>query len=368
MIVKIGTIIKKLRTENNVTQETLATAIGVTPQAISRWEAEGCYPDIELLPAIADFFSVSTDELLGYKMSERETRLAEIKKEMSKLAEIGTIEERINFARLALSKYPSDCEIKDNLAACLYCMYADTKNEALLPEAENLCLYVLENCKDDDIRYDAITTLISIYSNTKRTDKVHEMLNLLTPMKYCREFVKSWGIGDSNTEIYAQDEIDKLTDCLGTAITNLVLNDELPNDPSTWDKKIEMLEISNKLYFMIYGDNLMFNHCRIAFNYWIISTYKMAQGKIEETLLALKNMCHHAVEYDKSYIQDHGKHYTSIFVDKLIYPEPSKDFHELKEHSQSWHMLEKIQNKRYDAIRNDIRFIKIEESLKEYEK
>lgn len=56
MIIKIGAIIKKLRIENNVTQDALATAIGVTPQAISRWEAEGGYPDIELLPAIADFF------------------------------------------------------------------------------------------------------------------------------------------------------------------------------------------------------------------------------------------------------------------------------------------------------------------------
>ena len=366
MTIKIGIVIKKLRTENNVTQEALATAIGVTPQAISRWEAEGGYPDIELLPAIADFFSVSTDELLGYKMSEREKRLAEIKAEMSRLAEIGTIEERINFARIALSKYPSDCEIKENLAVCLYCMYVDTKNEALLPEAESLALYVLENCKDEDIRYDAITTLISIYSDTKRIDKVHEMLNLLTPMKYCREFAKSSGIGDGNNEIYKQDEIDKLTDCLGTGIANLALDDELPNDSSTWDKKIEMLEISNKLYFLIYGDNLMFYHCRIAFNYWIISTYQMAQGKTEETLSSLENMCYHAVEYDKSYIKNHGEHYTSILVDKLVYPEPSKDFHELKEHSQCWYMLDRIQSKRYDPIHNDKRFEEIQKTLKEY--
>ncbi len=366
MTIKIGAIIKKLRTENNVTQDLLANAIGVTPQAISRWEAEGGYPDIELLPAIADFFSVSTDELLGYKMSERETRLAEIKEEMKRLDEVGTIEERINFARVALSKFPSDCEIKANLAACLYNMYADTKNEALLPEAEGLALYVAENCKDEDIRYDAINTLIFIYSKTKKTDKVYEMLNLLTPMKYCREFAKSSGIGDGKTEFYIQDEIDKLTDSLGTAITNLALNDELPNDSSTWDKKIEMFETANKLYFMIYGDNLMFYHDRIAFNYWIISTYKISQGKIEDTLLALESMCYHAVEHDKSYMKDHGKYFTSIFVDKLIYPEPDKDFHELKEHSQSFYMLDKIQNKRYDAIRNDARFIKIEKALSEY--
>ena len=366
MTIKIGAIIKKLRTENNVTQDALATAIGVTPQAISRWEAEGGYPDIELLPAIADFFSVSTDELLGYKMSEREKRLAEIKTEIYRLAEIGTIEERINFARVALSKYPSDCEIKENLAVCLYHLYVDTKEQDLLAESENLAIYVVENCKDEDIRYDAITTLINIYSATKNTAKALEMVNMLTPLKYCREFAKSYGIGDGNNEIYKQDEIDKLTDCLGMAITNLVLDDELPNDASTWDKKIEMLEISTKLYFMIYGDNLMFNHCRVAFNYRIISTYQMAQGKIDETLSSLENMCKHAVAYDKSYLNDHGKNYTSILVNKIVYPEPSKDFHELTEHSQCWYALDRLQNKRYDPIRNDKRFVEIEIKLKEY--
>ena len=40
MNIKIGAIIKKLRAENYITQDTLATAIGVTPQAISRWESE----------------------------------------------------------------------------------------------------------------------------------------------------------------------------------------------------------------------------------------------------------------------------------------------------------------------------------------
>lgn len=40
MTVKIGAIIKRLRTENNITQDSLANALGVTPQAISRWESE----------------------------------------------------------------------------------------------------------------------------------------------------------------------------------------------------------------------------------------------------------------------------------------------------------------------------------------
>lgn len=366
MTIKIGAIIKNLRTENSVTQESLATAIGVTPQAISRWEAEGGYPDIELLPAIADFFSVSTDELLGYKMSERERSLTEIKKQMSRLEETGSIKERIEFARLALSKYPSDCEIKENLSACLYCLYDNTKQKSFLKEAESLALYVVENCKDENIRYDAINTLISIYSAIKNTEKALEMVNLLAPMKYCREFAKSCGIGDGKNEIYKQEGIDKLTDCLGVAIRNLVLDDELPNDPSTWDKKIQILKTSNELYFMIYGENLMFYHCRVAFNYWIISTYQVAQGKIEDSISSLEKMCDHAVAYDLSYQNDRGKYFTSLLVDKIAYAEPNKDFHELTEHSQCWYMLDRLQNKRYDPIRNEKRFIEIEKVLKEY--
>lgn len=67
MNIEIGKKIKALRTERLVTQEQLAVFLGVTPQAISRWESEYAYPDIELLPSIADFFSVTTDELLGVK-------------------------------------------------------------------------------------------------------------------------------------------------------------------------------------------------------------------------------------------------------------------------------------------------------------
>lgn len=123
MNIRIGAIIKKLRAENNITQDALATAIGVTPQAISRWESEGGYPDIELLPALADFFSVSVDELIGYRLSEREEELAAIKREMYRLSEVGSIEERVTYARNAFTQYPNDYEIRDHLAVCLYFLW-----------------------------------------------------------------------------------------------------------------------------------------------------------------------------------------------------------------------------------------------------
>lgn len=59
----IGKQIKRLRTEKKVTQEELADYLGVSYQAVSKWENEVTMPDITLLPQIAIFFGVKIDEL-----------------------------------------------------------------------------------------------------------------------------------------------------------------------------------------------------------------------------------------------------------------------------------------------------------------
>lgn len=66
----IGAEISTLRKSKGITQEKLAESVGVTAQAVSRWESGG-YPDVELLPEIADFFGVSIDALFGRKSAEK---------------------------------------------------------------------------------------------------------------------------------------------------------------------------------------------------------------------------------------------------------------------------------------------------------
>ena len=61
---KIGSNIAALRKEKGITQEELANALGVSAQAVSKWENNSSCPDVSLLTDIADFFSVSVDELL----------------------------------------------------------------------------------------------------------------------------------------------------------------------------------------------------------------------------------------------------------------------------------------------------------------
>ena len=61
----LGSRIAELRRKKNMTQEDLANALGVTPQAVSKWENDLSCPDITLLPQLARLFDVTTDELLG---------------------------------------------------------------------------------------------------------------------------------------------------------------------------------------------------------------------------------------------------------------------------------------------------------------
>ncbi len=64
--IKINEQIAFLRKQKGLTQEELAGALGVTNQAVSKWESAQCCPDIQLLPLIADYFGVSIDELMGH--------------------------------------------------------------------------------------------------------------------------------------------------------------------------------------------------------------------------------------------------------------------------------------------------------------
>ena len=61
----IGKNILEQRRKKNVTQEELAAELGVTAAAVSKWENGYTLPDIMMLCALADFFGVTTDELLG---------------------------------------------------------------------------------------------------------------------------------------------------------------------------------------------------------------------------------------------------------------------------------------------------------------
>lgn len=66
MTVSMGRRIAQCRKAKGMTQDQLAERLGVTKQAVSKWENEQCYPDITIIPELAEIFSCSIDSLFGH--------------------------------------------------------------------------------------------------------------------------------------------------------------------------------------------------------------------------------------------------------------------------------------------------------------
>lgn len=81
----IGNRISKHRREKGMTQEELAEKLGVSSQAVSKWENDQSCPDISLLPTLCRIFGISTDELLTGRNDEVRMIPAEQRKSLDEL-------------------------------------------------------------------------------------------------------------------------------------------------------------------------------------------------------------------------------------------------------------------------------------------
>ena len=72
---KIGEKIKEKRRDRDLTQEELATMLGVTKAAVSKWENAESFPDITMLPQIAQLFHITMDELFDYTLEYKPAKI-----------------------------------------------------------------------------------------------------------------------------------------------------------------------------------------------------------------------------------------------------------------------------------------------------
>ena len=63
--------IKSFRRERRLTQEQFATSLGLSPQAISKWEREECYPDITFLPILAETLGCTVNDFFAWKYNKK---------------------------------------------------------------------------------------------------------------------------------------------------------------------------------------------------------------------------------------------------------------------------------------------------------
>ncbi len=194
-MIELGERIKALRLRDGRTQDALACELGVTAQAVARWEKGICFPDIGLIPSIANYFGVSIDELFGYD-NERAKKVDALYEKITEMNRRNNgadvcLDACIALAREALIEFPGNEKLRAALASVLYnagyvrrgeyhkdgpdgySVY-DVERHKTYPEwQEAIKLYekLIPELSGGELRQQAVIELAQLYTNTGEHEK-----------------------------------------------------------------------------------------------------------------------------------------------------------------------------------------------------
>lgn len=177
-MIKLGEKIKSLRKQKNISQEVFANYLGVSFQAVSKWENGNTMPDVTMIPAIASFFGVSTDELFQFNLFEIEKQVEEICDEAYKYRFTDPGESE-SILRDGLRRFPGNDIILNNL---LYTLdYSERADEVI-----SLCKTLIESTKDDSVKYDACRILAECYRENGEAALVKPTLEIIPEIYFTK--------------------------------------------------------------------------------------------------------------------------------------------------------------------------------------
>lgn len=303
-MMKIGEKIKHLRRERELTQEILAEFLGVTAQSVSKWErGENC-PDISMLPAIAAFFGITTDELLDVNSEERKSK---IKAYIDEYNDLRMKNSPYVFSRIskAVREFPGDYDLLVRYLEIL--IYeksgADSDSEKIIDEVESIYDRILRFCTDDQIRIQA-KRLVCMYYNTlghttgnekyvvKKMAIADEMPNMINSKEYIRTVIN---LPEDEHFSACRNALGcELLLMLGT-VNNLIHY----NNKFSAEYKIQAIEKAIGVLKLIYEDG----NYGVCYRSYVFMLGELAKiyyeiGNREKTLKYLKNCAEEARRHD----------------------------------------------------------------------
>ncbi len=342
----IGSTIKKLRREQEMTQEQLAECLGITANAVSQWECDRTAPDISQLPILARILQVTTDRLLGIDFSKDEQEIQRISEESFACYRTGQFTKSVEIARKGLQQYPRSYQLMARLAESLLAMKGSEK------EMERLCDKILKECTESSPRDHAYRLKIILYGKQGKYDEIMEMANDLPHIWVSQEETRMrWNFStdeERRMELirFAKMYMESLTTCL----------DKIARLPCyTAEEQIRIrMQIINMMQTMYPEKDYLSQAAIMASQYYVIASLYVNSGEHDQALIALEKVC----EYFKYCDCHDGVHISLVFRGcnrgKMHTDERSycREFMELISHDSS-----------FEPLREDPRYMEIMKKL-----
>ena len=319
-MIKLGERIKEFRQRDGRTQDALAEALGVTAQAVSRWEKGICYPDMEVIPSIANYFNVSIDVLFGYdnERSQRADALAGQINEMIRLnnGKDVSMDECIALAREALIEFPGNEKLTLALASALftagyvrygehhvegdegYSVYDIVRHREYIEWKEAIRLYekLLLSLNSGEMRQQAVIELSQLYKNTGEHEKAPLLAQSAPDINATRLMLRINAF-DGKEEVAASGEA--LLDMIirSTELIESIVRTEIHMPPNT---AAEMIKNATMMFDLVYTDHFYGKSSAwLACLNMLRSYYLWLAGEKDSAFEALDIALSHATAYDK---------------------------------------------------------------------
>ncbi|MHB1153713.1 MAG: helix-turn-helix transcriptional regulator [Eubacteriales bacterium] len=335
MQINLGMKIRELRKRDGRTQEALADALGVTCQAVSRWEANGGYPDTEIIPVIANYFNVTIDELFGYN-GDREEKIKKILADADNMLDAyGDMEQCVSMLRIAVAEFPSNTQILLRLGHSLI-QYGWKKHGArrhikdgseftvndIVYNSDNeywreaLLIYnkVLEIGLNPDDRLTVITAMIRHYSLMGEYVKAEELARKQDSAMISREYLLSDATDGDERDLYQGEALLAFANQTAKIIINAVMTKASMRRNETGLQKL--LGAAHLLEVILDDENCGSYHFDLGDLYFWCSAYTAWQGNLSKAMEYFDIGFEHKKKYDT--IRGQGiYHYTSSLISKV---------------------------------------------------
>lgn len=303
MKLNIANRLRTLRGDMGMTQEQLAERLGVSAKSVSRWECGATYPDLEMVPVLAEIFGVSMESLLDAESSAKKDAPFEV---YHKLDRIENLEERLTAYRQARIEYPQDTYF-------IYRLCVQTED---LAERRKLAHLLYDNYKDrkyGDWAY--VKSALGHLINLEDEDKIKALLDKVTsPLDMSRELQLEGRYNSRNeVEKYEMQRARNALWALRTFLDRLV-SEQVPVEEQV-EGHIMRMAVLNQLTgglgkHPVLGDG----EVDMWFRWRLDSGFALAQG------LTVRGQYAEAIRL----VEDVVRFYEKIWTYPIPHPQPAK--------------------------------------------
>lgn len=237
----IGENIRTLRRKRDLTQEELASHLGISFQSISKWERGDGYPDINMLPALANYFGVSVDELIGMNEIEKAEKYEEINELWSENNQKGLNLKNVDLMKNALKTFPNDSLLLVQLSTSLEKSDGTYEEKAEhLKESIAVQEQILKYGKDSEIRGATLYNICFSYLKNGEREKALEQAQKLPNLYKARENALTYFLDGEEKRAVAKDALAPLAWSLSHHLSVLA---EAESNPAYLQKANAILDI-----------------------------------------------------------------------------------------------------------------------------